>query len=83
MSPNELWSVTVVDKRPPQRPHPIFTPIGPMGLALLLLTSLFSSGVTRSLLNLLCTNSYWLSSENQLHVGNEGFLYFANKQKET
>ena len=83
MSQNELCSVTVVDKRPPQLPHPIFTPIGPMGLASLFLTSLFSSGVTRSLLNLLCTNSHWLSSENQLHVGNEGFLYFANKQKET
>ena len=82
MSPNELCSVTVVDKRPPQLPHPIFTPIGPMGLASLFLTSLFSSGVTRSLLNLLCTNSHWLSSENQLHVGKERFLFFANKQDE-
>jgi len=82
MSLNELFSVTVEDKRPPKLPHPISTPIGPMGLALLLLTSLFSSGVTRSLLNLLCTNSYWLSSENQLHVGNERVLFFANKQKE-
>ena len=81
MSPNELSSLIVVDKRPPQLPHPIFTPIGPMGLAPLLLTSLFS-GVTRSLLNLLCTNSHWLSSENQLHVSNERVLFFANKQKE-
>jgi len=53
-----------------------------MGLALFLLTSLFSSGVTYSLLNLLCTNSHWLSSEKQLHVSNERFLFFANKQKE-
>ena len=82
MSPNELSSLIVVDKRPPQLPHPIFTPIGPMGLALFLLTSLFSSGVTYSLLNLLCTNSHWLSSEKQLHVSNERFLFFANKQKE-
>ena len=36
-----------------------------------------------TLLNLLCTNSHWLSSENQLHVDNDRFLYFANKQKET
>ena len=81
MSPNELSSLTVVDKCL-QLPHPIFTPVGPMGLASLFLTSLFSSGVTRSLSNLLCTNSHWLSSENQLHVGNERVLFFANKQKE-
>jgi len=54
-----------------------------MGLASLLLTSLFSSGVTRSLLNLLCTNSLWLSSEKQLHIINERVLFFDNKQKET
>ena len=83
MFPNELCSVTVVDRRPPQLPHPIFTPVGTMGLASLLLTSPFSSGVTCSLLNLLCTNCHWLYSDNQLHVGNEGFLYFANKEMET
>ena len=82
MSPNELSSLIVMDKRPPQLPHPIFTPVGPMGLASLLLTSLFPSGVTHSLLNLLCTNSHWLSSKKQLHVSNERFLFFANKQKE-
>ena len=62
---------------------PHFYSFCPKGLAPLFITSLLSSAVTHSELNVFCTNSHWLSLKNQLHMGKEGFLFlffFSSKQ---
>ena len=83
MSPNEVCFFTVLTHFLLSLPKPIPTHIGPVGFSSLFLTSAFSFEVISSVLLFLCINYHLLSSDNQLHMGTEGFLLVANKQEYT
>ena len=82
-SPNEVCSFTVWTNFLLNLPKPITAHIGPVGFSSLFLTSVASSEICSSVLLFLGINSHLLSSENQLHLGTQGFLLVANKREET
>ena len=76
--PNEFYSLSVWTKFLLNLPTPLLT----WASWHLHQFSLHHSAVTRSVLNLLCTNSHWLSTENQLHMEKERILFIYVQQTE-